>query len=87
MSTEGASLPTPGRLRYRCRRGMKELDRLLVHYVDAHAPGASASELAAFDAMLDAQDPELWDWFVGRRRPERSDWQSLVEKIRASYRP
>lgn len=33
-----------GKLRWRCRRGMKELDLLVLGYLDHHYPTASAEE-------------------------------------------
>jgi antitoxin CptB len=81
-----AENPLP-RMRWRCRRGMKELDRLLLHYLDDYAPTATPDQLALFDSMLDAEDTDLWYWFMGRTRSERADWQTLIETIRASYRP
>ena len=40
-----------GRLRWRCRRGMKELDELLLAYLPRYLE-ASADERAAFEALL-----------------------------------
>jgi antitoxin CptB len=74
-----------GRLRWRCRRGMKELDALLRTYLERLAPQAPAVELAAFDALLDAEDTDLWHWFIGRSRPQRADWQDIVDRIRAAH--
>ena len=51
--------PGRGRLRWRCRRGMKELDVLLVRYLDRDLPTASSAETAAFAQLLELQDPEL----------------------------
>jgi antitoxin CptB len=50
------------RLRWRCRRGMRELDHLLGWYLDARFADAGADARHAFSALLDQQDPELWDW-------------------------
>ena len=46
------------RLRWRCRRGMRELDVLLVRYLDRDFAGASSRERDAFRALLDLPDPE-----------------------------
>jgi antitoxin CptB len=75
-----------GRLRWRCRRGMKELDKLLISYLDHHAHTADPDEIAAFEALLDEQDHDLWRWFLGRDRPSQPEWQALIAKIRAEYR-
>ncbi|MGH8091168.1 MAG: succinate dehydrogenase assembly factor 2 [Rudaea sp.] len=70
------------RLRWRCRRGMRELDQLLGGWLDARYPHADASVQRAFAELLEEPDPQLWDWLSGRETPSRSDWQSIVDEIR-----
>ncbi|MFM7626973.1 MAG: succinate dehydrogenase assembly factor 2, partial [Gammaproteobacteria bacterium] len=48
-----------GRLRWRCRRGMKELDVMLVRWLDGPGQSASSAEMVHFDRLLDLPDPEL----------------------------
>lgn len=67
------------RLRWRCRRGTRELDALLGGWLDRHA---AAPDLDAFDALLDQQDPDLWDWLMGHAEPPRADWRVIVAEIR-----
>lgn len=74
------------RLRWRCRRGTRELDALLGDWLDARAASAGESELAAFDALLDQPDPLIWDWLMGNTQPPRSDWQDIIDAIRADHR-
>jgi antitoxin CptB len=70
------------RLRWHCRRGTQELDALLGNWLTAHEADADGTQLAAFDAMLDRQDPALWDWLTGSARPPRRDWCQIVDEIR-----
>jgi antitoxin CptB len=72
-----------GRLRWRCRRGMQELDVLLGGWLDAHWRSASAAQRAAFAELLEQQDPDLWAWCTGRSTAPRSDWQALIDDFRA----
>ena len=58
-----------GRLRWRCRRGMKELDILLTRYLDNRYGAASAQEQKAFQALLETQDPVLYAYCLGSERP------------------
>lgn len=58
-----------GKLRWRCRRGMKELDLLTEGYLDRYYSSASAAEQQAFAALLDVQDPLLMSYMVGREVP------------------
>jgi len=71
------------RLRWRCRRGTRELDALLGGWLDEHGGEADVQTMAAFDALLDQPDPLIWDWLMGHARPERADWMAIVEQIRA----
>lgn len=65
-----ASSPQPNRslarLRWRCRRGMRELDVLLLDYLDRVYPGAGPGQQQAFERLLELQDPELLGYIIGR---------------------
>ncbi|KFN47159.1 hypothetical protein N787_02335 [Arenimonas metalli CF5-1] len=69
------------RLRWRCRRGMRELDQLMLRYLDARWPSASDEERAVFLQLLDTEDDKLWRWFMGRERPEDASLDGLVARI------
>ena len=56
---QGAADPELSRLRWRCRRGMRELDVLLERYLKNRWPTAPEGRRAAFRALLDLPDPEL----------------------------
>jgi antitoxin CptB len=70
------------RLRWRCRRGMRELDQLLGRWFDARYAQADAATRAAFASLLDEQDPQLWDWLSGRSEPASAAWRGLIDEIR-----
>ena len=70
------------RLRWRCRRGMRELDQLLEQWLNVRFAQADASAQRAFADLLEQPDPQLWDWLSGREAPPRGDWQSIVDEIR-----
>ncbi len=56
----GADVPVnPAAVRWRCRRGMRELDVLLERYLAEGWPRASAEERAAFVGLLELSDPDL----------------------------
>ena len=75
--------PPVGRLRWQCRRGMKELDLVLERWLAARYPGATAGERRAFRRLLDAQDPQLVAWLFGRERPADPAVAALVDEIAA----
>ena len=74
---------TDARLRWRCRRGMRELDRLLAWYLDARYARGTDAEQAAFAVLLEQQDPQLWDWLIGRGEPADPQMRRIVDEIRA----
>jgi antitoxin CptB len=74
-----------GRLRWRARRGTRELDQLLGGWLDAHFAHADADVLADFDALLDTPDPQLWDWLIGHAAPD-TRYAAIVDEIRALHR-
>ena len=72
-----------GRLRWRCRRGMKELDLLLTRYMDERYGAASLGEREAFVSLLETQDPLLYAYCLGSEKPP-AHLAELVERITAA---
>ena len=75
------------RLRWRCRRGMRELDAVLAAFVDAQGARLSDAELGCFEAILELPDPTLHAYLLGRSAPADIATAALIERIRASHRP
>jgi antitoxin CptB len=71
------------RLRWRCRRGMRELDQLLTRWLDREWPIASESERGVFLRLLDCEDDRLWRWFLGHETAPDVELASLVQRMRA----
>jgi antitoxin CptB len=70
------------RLKWKCRRGMKELDLLLGRYLAERYPGAEAAEQGAFRELLEMQDPELFAFVTGRERPATEELCCVVDALR-----
>ena len=71
-----------GKLRWRCRRGMKELDVLLERYVDERFAEASSPEQEAFRQLLETQDQVLYAYCLGQEKPPPR-LAALIERITA----
>jgi antitoxin CptB len=71
-----------GRLRWRCRRGMRELDFVLSRYLERDWPTADAGERDAFRALLERQDPELNALLLGALEPESEAVAHVLERLR-----
>ncbi|HEX6550708.1 MAG TPA: succinate dehydrogenase assembly factor 2 [Gammaproteobacteria bacterium] len=70
------------RLRWRCRRGMKELDVVLEGYLASHYPDASAEDRSAFEMLLELPDPDLLYQLTGRSTPADDAQARVIEILR-----
>jgi antitoxin CptB len=73
--------PRQGRLRWRCRRGMKELDVLLRRWLDEGWPRADDARRRTFEWLLEQPDPDLADWLIGGVRPADVRQAMLLDEI------
>ncbi|MBU2677006.1 MAG: succinate dehydrogenase assembly factor 2 [Gammaproteobacteria bacterium] len=69
------------RLRWQCRRGMRELDELLLAYLKECYPTADDSEKAAFEAVLALADPELNGYLLQRQTPASEPIARVIQHI------
>ncbi|MGM0517540.1 MAG: succinate dehydrogenase assembly factor 2 [Pseudomonadota bacterium] len=74
------------RLRWRCRRGLRELDLLLGPFAERQLPRLGPDELDDLDRLLTSADQDLQSWFLGRERPSDDSLADLVERIRQQAR-
>lgn len=71
------------RLRWRCRRGMRELDQLFARYLDREWSSAPTEEREVFLFLLDCEDDKLWRWFMGYEACPHAHAVPLMHKILA----
>jgi antitoxin CptB len=72
------------RIRWRCRRGMKELDVLLERYLASGYSALREKDKSDFARLLDALDPDLYSWLSGNGLPEDAGLRSVVMHIRGA---
>jgi succinate dehydrogenase flavin-adding protein (antitoxin of CptAB toxin-antitoxin module) len=63
---------------------MRELDSLLLAFMDRSAATFTAVEIATFEAFLELPDPTVHAYLLGRSAPADAVTAALVERIRAS---
>ena len=78
MNTDSIEL---SKIRWRCRRGTKELDHLLLSYFENHYQDANESERASFEEMLSLQDNVLIEMFTDPQHIEDKKWQQIIIQI------
>ena len=71
------------KLRWRCRRGMRELDRLLERWLDREWRQSPTAQREAFLRLLDSEDDRIWRWFLAQETPGDVEIAALVDQIRA----
>lgn len=77
MSTAAELMPM-GQLRWRCRRGMRELDVLLMKFLELHYEGLTQAQKETFEAVLELQDPDLYAMLTGKLVPESAEVREMI---------
>jgi len=70
------------RLRWRCRRGLLELDVVLKNFLDQGYAFLTPAEQEAFDKLLAVPDNILWAYVQGSENPPEKELRQIVSKIR-----
>lgn len=73
------------RLRMRSmRRGIKEMDILLMAYTEANLEAMSDAQLDLFDKLLMNNDQDLYQWVTGQVAPP-SVFAELVQELSQTF--
>lgn len=70
------------RIEWQCRRGMRELDKLIMPFYQQYFDELSETEQTTFVEMLNYTDPELFSWFMLQRPAPTEELQALISSIR-----
>ena len=81
MDQSAESRATHSRLRWRCRRGMRELDVLFEGYLEHTYPGAAIAEQRAFQRLLELQDPQVLAYLLGQEKPTDAELVNVIHKL------
>jgi len=69
------------RLRWACRRGMLELDLILEPYLNTRFPKVDSREQRQFMALLECNDQDLFDWFLGKKPCTESRFSEIIALV------
>jgi len=70
-----------GRLYWKCRRGMLELDLILFAFLEGHYEKLSEREKQVFEILLEEEDPILQSWFTRQVVPKDKEIAAMLEFI------
>ena len=70
------------RIRWRCRRGMLELDLVLNAFLERHLASLDPGRLDSLRELLERPDPELLDYVMGHAEPAAAGERDLVALMR-----
>ena len=74
-------MQSEARTRWACRRGMLELDVILMPFMDNHYAQLPDDEKLIFQRLLDGDDPELFAWFMGHEVCKDAELSQMIKKI------
>jgi len=63
------------------RRGIKEMDLILMAFSKAHLAGLDAAQLQIYDRLLSENDHDLYQWVNGQSA-EPDQYRALMDLIR-----
>jgi len=87
MSMQTANTDTSkSRLYWQCRRGMLELDELLLGFFRQHFDVLSPQQLRSFEMLLRSPDDLLLEYLMGRTIPVDAGIADIAKQIRESAR-
>ena len=68
------------RIRWRCRRGLLELDIVLERFIGRYA-NLDTQQKLIFDELLDLPDIRLWELISGKESASNDDQRELIALI------
>jgi antitoxin CptB len=69
------------RARWRCRRGLLELDILLERFMDKHYDALGKNELRQFEMLLNLPDNDLWDMIMQKQQVKDQSLQPVLRLL------
>lgn len=70
------------RIRWLCRRGMKELDVLLERFIGTEYDALDVCEHAELRRLVEMEDPDLYALVMARSKPDNDVQADLLARIR-----
>ena len=71
---------------WQCRRGLWELDAILVPFVETNFDDLNDVNQCLFKELVSLEDVEVFDLLVNKKEPEDSKMKPLVDIILSSHK-
>ncbi len=71
------------RIEWECRRGMRELDEMIMPFYKNHFDNLSQEQQNTFVEMLKFTDPELFRWLMNQEQAPQEAMQQMVKLIQS----
>ncbi|MDX1801122.1 MAG: succinate dehydrogenase assembly factor 2 [Marinobacter sp.] len=75
------------RLYWHSRRGMLELDVLLIPFLEEVYRTLPRDDQVRYEKLLTCEDTDIWQWFMQRGKPDDPDLQRIVDMIVSRAQP
>ena len=75
------------RLYWHSRRGMWELDQLLVPFVEEQYLKLDEADRARYRSLLDCEDQDIFGWGMRRAEPDNADLKRIIDLILEHAKP
>jgi antitoxin CptB len=85
--TEGKQMVDDAELHrtyWHSRRGMLELDLILIPFVKGHYAALDETDRACYQRLLREEDQSIFLWLLGRETPPDAELARIVERIIAT---
>ena len=70
------------RLRWRCRRGLLELDIVLGRFIENRYPQLNEQQRIVFDELLDMADNDLWSLVTGNKELKQEYQREVLDWLK-----
>lgn len=66
-------------LLWQCRRGIKEIEVLLIPFLNQHFQNESTETQILFEELLAEEDLDIFEWFTRRVEPDNERIRTIVD--------
>ncbi len=78
---EGGELPEKNKIRWNCRRGMKELEVVLLPFLEYCYDEFSLEKQRLFVRMLGYDDASLYSYFMGYEETSDPEVTAMIQEV------